>query len=404
MPKLLQINITANWGSHGRIAEDIGRLAQANGWDSYMAYGRWANPSQLPLIKIGHMADEYLHGIQSRLLDNHGLASKSATKKLLHEIDKIHPDLIHLHNIHGYYLNYPLLFHYLSENDIPVVWTLHDCWAITGHCAYFTYVKCEEWKTGCQLCNYKHTYPISLLRQRSAVNYALKQKCFTSCKKMTLVPVSQWLADIIGETFLSKYPIKMIHNGVDLNVFRCPDNPTNIFEKYKGDYIILGINSKWDSRKGLSDFFKLRQLLDSRYLIVLVGLSKQQIKKLPKGIIGIERTNSVSELAQYYAAANVFVNPTYEDNFPTANIEALACGTPVITYETGGSPEAIVEGKTGFVVPYGSVEKLARIIKDTAEVGILESMRASCRQRAEQCYDKRSRYQEYMDLYQSMIR
>ena len=403
MPKLLQINITANWGSHGRIAEDIGRLAQKNGWESYMAYGRWANPSQLPLIKIGHMVDEYLHGVQSRLLDNHGLASKKVTKKLLDEIDAIKPDLIHLHNIHGYYLNYPMLFEYLAKNDIPVVWTLHDCWPMTGHCAYFTYVQCEKWKTGCQQCNHKSTYPISLLRQRSASNYVLKEKHFTSCKRMTLVPVSQWLADIIGETFLSKYPIKMIHNGVDLNVFRRPNHPINVFEKYKGNYVILGVNSKWDSRKGLPDFIQLRKLLDSRYTIVLVGLSKPQIRKLPKAIIGIERTNSVSELAEYYAAATVFVNPTYEDNFPTANIEAMACGTPVITYDTGGSPEAIVEGMTGFVVPYGSVDSLARIIKDTAETGTFESMRSSCRQRAEQCFDKNSRYQEYMDLYRSMI-
>ena len=403
MPKLLQINITANWGSHGRIAEDIGVLAQEKGWESYIAYGRHANSSQSTLIKIGNMFDEYIHGIQSRLLDNHGLASKKTTLKLVQEIDRIKPDMIHLHNIHGYYLNYPILFQYLAKSNIPVVWTLHDCWPITGHCAYFTYVQCDKWKDGCKNCNHINTYPISYLRQRSALNYKCKKESFTQCKSMTVVPVSRWLADIIDQSFLNKYPIRMIHNGIDLNVFSGRERQTDILAQYKDKHIILGVNSKWDSRKGFKDFIKLRNLLDSRYLIVLVGLPEQQIKGLPEGVIGIRRTNNISELADYYAAATVFVNPTYEDNFPTTNIEAMACGTPVITYQTGGSPESIVEGKTGFVVPYGNVEVLADTIQNLAQSDQLLTMRETCRQHSEKFYNKNQCYQKYFDLYNTLL-
>jgi glycosyltransferase involved in cell wall biosynthesis len=401
MPKLLQINITANWGSHGRIAEEIGQLAIAQGWESYIAYGRYANPSKSHLIKIGSMTDEYIHGMQSRLLDNHGLASKGATKELLKEIDRLSPDIIHLHNIHGYYLNYPILFHYLATSGVPVVWTLHDCWPITGHCAYFTYAQCNQWKRGCKECLFKYSYPKSWFGQRSAKNYVLKKECFTKCQNLTIVPVSQWLRNIIKESFLASYPTNVIYNGVDIETFS-PTHKMSISGK-SGKYIVLGVNSVWEKRKGLEDFKKLRKLLDERFDIVLIGLDKNQIKNLPKGVIGIERTNDVYELVNFYRSATVFVNPTYEDNFPTTSIEAMACGTPVLTYRTGGSPEAIDEGKTGLVLPYGDVNALASSIMKGVESGSFELMRLSCRRRAEMMYNKNDRFQEYIKLYQSLL-
>jgi glycosyltransferase involved in cell wall biosynthesis len=400
MKKILQINITANWGSHGRIAEEIGQLAMKNGWDSYIAYGRWANPSKSHLIKIGSMWDERLHGLQSRLFDNHGLASKKATMELVDSIKKVNPDLIHLHNVHGYYLNYPILFDFLSQYNKPVVWTLHDCWPITGHCAYFTYVQCDEWKTGCRNCKQIHTYPKSLFLCRSEKNYAKKKACFCSLDKMIIVPVSQWLAEITKESYLGKFPTRMIHNGVDLEKF-CPHSCQR-GNNLQGKKILLGVSSVWEKRKGLRDFFVLRELLNDNYAIIIVGLTKEQIDTLPNGIIGVPRTNSIDELRDYYCRADVFVNPTYEDNFPTTNIEALACGTPVITYDTGGSPEAIDE-KTGIVVQYGNVTDLAEAVKKMCQLPSNENVSKACRQRAEFFFNKSDRYQEYIELYNQLL-
>ena len=402
MPKLLQINITANWGSHGRIAEEIGLLAIQNGWESYIAYGRWANPSKSHLIKIGNMWDERWHGVQSRLLDNHGLASKSATKQLINTIKEIKPNIIHLHNIHGYYLNYPLLFEFLSNVRIPVVWTLHDCWSMTGHCAYFTYAKCEKWKTECSNCENLDSYPISYIIDNSRSNYAKKKKYFNIIRNLTLVPVSDWLSGIVTQSLLKKNTVKVIHNGVDVEIFKPLGRGTLPKGLLNGKKIVLGVSSKWEKRKGLEDFIKLRNLLSNDYQIVIIGLSEGQKKKMPNGVDGICRTDNIEELVRYYSSADVFINPTYEDNFPTTNIEALACGTPVITYRTGGSPEAIDEN-TGMVVEVGDINGLVAGIKKLCLSDHKEETRRLCRERAVKYFNKNDRYREYLDLYQSLL-
>ena len=336
MPILFQINVSANWGSHGKIAEEIGQLVLAQGWDSNIAYGRIANPSKSKLIHIGSMWDERWHGVQSMLFDNHGLSSKKATKKLIESIIKVQPDLIHLHNIHGYYLNYPILFDFLKAYNKPVVWTLHDCWCFTGHCTHFEYDGCFKWQTGCYDCKFKHVYPSSLFLERSKRNYEIKKKYFTSLNNLTLVPVSNWLGNHLKNSFMKEHHIYVIHNGIDISVFKPIDVKRN-----NSTIEILGVASNWKMRKGLPDFIALRKALPQNYHITLIGLSKKEISELSSGLLGLERTNNVQELVEYYNKADILVNPTYEDNFPTINLEALACGTPVITYNTGGSPEAI---------------------------------------------------------------
>lgn len=403
MHKLLQINIVANWGSTGRITEDIGQIAMANGWESYIAYGRGNPKSTSNLIRIGNNVDMYFHVLQSRILDNHGLSSQKATRYLIKQIDGIKPDIIHLHNIHGYYINYKILFEYLAKIEIPIIWTLHDCWSFTGHCAYFDYIKCNKWKIGCSKCPQISSYPRSLIRDRSLLNYKQKKECFTSVKQMTFVPVSNWLGNLLHESYLSSYPICRIYNGIDLSVFY-PVDGQNVRVKLGNEksYLILGVASVWDRRKGLDDFLKLRELSSEEYLIILIGLNRKQIENLPSGIIGIERTNNINELVEYYSAADVFVNPTWEDTFPTTNLESLACGTPVITYKTGGSPEAIDE-KTGAVIETGNIKELAkavvRICKETDRNMNLKI----CRDRAERLFNKNDRFQEYMDLYKKIV-
>ena len=398
MPKLLQVNVVANSGSTGKIAENIGKLAIKNGWESYIAYGRGKPKSSSHLIRIGNNWDMYMHGIQSRLFDNHGLASVGATRRFIEEIERLKPDVIHLHNIHGYYLNYKLLFEYLATINTPVVWTLHDCWSFTGHCAYFDMVKCNKWQSGCKECRFKELYPVSSVFTRSNKNYLIKKKCFTSLNNLILIPVSEWLFQILNSSFMAGVNKRKIYNGIDIELFHPISNAKNIdTDKFR----ILGVANIWEERKGLSDFIKLRSLLSDEYIITLVGLNDEQIKKLPKGINGVTRTNGVRELVEYYNVADVLVNPTFEDNFPTVNMEALACGTPVITYRTGGSPEILSE-ETGIVVEKGNLVELKSAI-ETIKNNTKKHYSAACRKRAVEKYNKNDRFEEYIELYNELI-
>lgn len=390
--RLLQINVTANWGSTGKIAEQIGRLAVRQGWESYIAYGRGNPESDSNLIRIGSDWDMRFHGLQTRLFDNHGHASRGATKALIHKIEQIMTDVIHLHNIHGYYLNYPLLFDFLKSWSGPIVWTLHDCWAFTGHCAYYDYVQCDCWQSACRRCPQQGSYPASFLVDRSYQNYIDKRASFQGVRNVTLVPVSNWLKEELRHSFLESYPAVTIHNGVNIDVFK----PSS---KGKDIRHIIGVASIWETRKGLSEFVKLREVLPEEYEITLVGLSACQIKKLPPGIKGITRTENVGKLVDLYSRASVFVNPTLEDNFPTTNIEALACGTPVVTYLTGGSPESI-DADTGIVVEKGNIGELANAIESICASSHFSS--EACRRRAEIEFDQNACFQKYIDLYDKM--
>ena len=397
MAKNLQINVTANWGSTGKIAEQIGQTAMRHGWDSYIAYGRMINPSKSQLIRVGSQLDVYSHYAVSRALDAEGLLSKRATIQLVKTMEEIKPDVVHLHNIHDHYLNYPALFRYLAARDIPVVWTFHDCWAFTGHCAHFVTAGCEKWKTGCYDCPLKGDYPKSLI-DCSRRNYELKKRLFVANKNLHIVPVSDWMAGFVKESFLKDKEVTVIKNGVDLDIFK-----PSVYES-KGKNRILGVSGVWKKDKGLYDFYRLRELLDDKYEIILVGLSKEQMKELPTGIIGIEHTESVQELAQLYSSASVFVNPTYADTFPTVNLEALACGTPVITYRTGGSPEAVTP-ETGWVVEQEDVEGIASIVKslESKDKSEMSAQRMACRKRAEQEFDKNKCFEKYVELYEGVV-
>ena len=400
--KVLQINTVVNSGSTGRIAEDIGKLLISQGHESYIAFGRGNRPSTSSLIRIGNLGDIRSHIIKTRLFDRHGLGSENATKKLVEEIERINPDVIHLHNLHGYYLNVEVLFNYLKTSQIPVVWTLHDCWPFTGHCTYFDYVNCFRWQTGCYSCPNKKAYPASWFMDNSKLNYIQKKKLFNSVAMISIVAPSQWLADHVSKSFLGGYPINLIRNGIDLSIFY-PRTTGNIKERLgiRNRFMLLGVASVWDRRKGLDDFIQLHKIIDEDSVIVLVGLSPKQIKSLPGGIIGIARTENIEELAEFYSAADVFLNPTWVDNCPITNSESLACGTPVVTYRTGGSPESINE-HSGFIVPKGdnySLYSAAMKIKRKGKI----HYSPSCIARALELYNKNVKYQEYIDLYKSLI-
>lgn len=393
---LLQINVTANWGSTGKIAEQIGICAQKHGWKSYIAYGRMMNPSKNELVKIGNAFDVYEHYAESRLLDNEGLASRRATKRLIINIDRIKPDVIHLHNIHDHYLNYPMLFRYLAEKRIPVVWTQHDQWAITGHCAYILN-DCGKWQNECYDCPLSNWYSLD----RSRRNYRLKKQLLADIPSLTIVPVSEWLRDKIRQSNLKDRDIQVIHNGIDIKTFS--PQPTNAHERYCIDNhkkIVLGVAALWDARKGLNDFYELaKRLQANEYAIVIVGQRTEDIMHIENGcqMVFIDRTQNALELAQLYSSASVFVNPTYQDNYPTTNLEAIACGTPVITYRTGGSPEAI-DDSTGLVVEQGDIDGLASAVCCIAN----RDYKESCRKKAEKEFDNSKCFNPYIKLYNKL--
>lgn len=381
--KVFQINSVCGIRSTGRICTDLAEVLKSQGHECRIAYGRELVPEKYKDIsyRIGTNFGVKINALKARIFDNEGFNAKRATKKLIKEIEKYNPDVIHLHNLHGYYLNIKVLFDYIKKADKPVVWTLHDCWAFTGHCACFDFVGCKKWQSACHNCSQKNSYPKRKCKDRSKKNYIQKKAAFTGVKNLTIVTPSKWLKEIVKQSFLKSYKVEVIPNGIDLNVFK--PTPSDFREKYgiENKKIILGVASSWNRRKGLQDFIELSKVLDEENQIVLVGLTEEQKKNLPKNIIGITRTNNVKELAEIYTAADVFFNPTYEDNYPTVNLEAQACGTPVVTYKTGGSVESVPSEN---VIEKGNIEEfVAKNYQNFAKIDI----------------DKKSVYNKYMNIY-----
>ena len=361
--KVLMINVVCGLRSTGRICTDLAAELEARGHEVKIAYGREEVPEQFRkyAVRTGSDTDVRLHALKARLSDGAGFGSVSATKRFIGWVREYDPDVIHLHNIHGYYLNAEVLFDYLKACGKRIVWTLHDCWAFTGHAAFCEAAGCEKWRDGCGDCPKRMDYPKSLT-DNSAFNWRRKKDLFTSVPDMAIVTPSEWLAGLVKQSFLSGYPVTVIRNGIDTQVFRPVRGKMRERKNIRDKTVVLGVASVWDERKGLHDFIRLYDLLDrSRYAIVLVGLSERQKKELPEGMTGFTRTDSVRQLVELYSTADVYVNPTYEDNYPTTNLEAIACGTPVITYNTGGSPESA--RMFGKIIPKGNVEEIAEAIR-----------------------------------------
>ena len=397
MPKLLLINCTSNWGSTGKIAEQIGVKAMEHGWDVYVAYGRYSNPSQLKTIKIGKPWTPYIHYIEDLLFDNEGLSSRWATKRFLKKVDEIQPDIVHLHNIHDHFINYKLLFTYLAKKNIPVVWTQHDQWATTGHC-YYNLVGCERWKDECHDCPLSKWYALD----RSRRNFQWKKSLLSAIPSLTIVPVSKWLGENMRQSHLKNRPIEVIHNGIDIQTFSPQVVDVRLRYGITADKkIVLGVAALWDKRKGLADFVQLaKQLPKAEYAVVIVGKLAEEIAVAEDccQMVFVDRTQNALELAQLYSAASVFVNPTYQDNYPTTNLEAIACGTPVITYRTGGSPESVDED-TGMVVEQGDILGLQEAVLRLAT----EDCQERCRKKAIEEFDNKTCFNPYISLYNKKL-
>ena len=356
--KVVAINTVAvDYNAPGRIMTDICRAVNNVGGDTLVVYGRGDAPHGVNSYQMGGNFNFYNHTLKSRLTDSEGLHSIAVTRKMLNELEHFSPDIIHLHNLHGHYLNYPLLFDWLKTSGVPVVWTLHDCWAFTGHCAYYSSVKCNGWRTGCKLCKHAREYPSSYI-DRARYNFSKKAETFTSIDRLTVVPVSQWLADEVASSFLNKYPVKVIPNGIATNVFRHM-NVENSTPKFK----ILGVASKWENRKNLQFFIELAHASSAFANVYLVGrLSRKQRKILPDNIMLIGEIKSSEDMARVYSSVNLFINASVAETFGMTTIEAMACGLPIIVNDTTALSE-VIAGDAAFVVDINDMGKVLQMIE-----------------------------------------
>ena len=401
--RIVQINGGAK-GSTGKIMMGIADIARTQGHEVMCASpitttNRDAG-EDCGYYRIGTFNSRRVNVALARITGFNGCFAWFETYKLLKKIDEFKPDIIHLHNLHDSYINLPMLFSYIKKHNVPTVWTLHDCWAFTGQCPHFTMLKCDKWKAGCYGCPQYKEYPASLYDNTKKM-WQLKKKWFTGVKNMTIVTPSEWLAGLARESYLKQYPIEVINNGIDLNVFK--PTHSNFRKQYgiPGDkYIVLGVSFAWGYRKGLDCFVEMAEKLGEQYQIVLVGTDDEIDKNLPHNIISIHRTQNQKELAEIYSAADVFVMPTREENYPTVNMEAIACGTPVVTFDTGGSPE-MLDDKTGIVVEANDIEATKKAIKD-----ICEKKRCNDEEYIvaySKNFDMKKRFAEYIELYANVL-
>lgn len=399
--KILFINSVCGIRSTGRICAELARQLEERGHECRIAYGRVEDvppDCRHYAVKIGTGLDVKLHAVRSMLLDDHGFGSGAATRRFLEWAEDYNPDLVWLHNIHGYYLNIELLFAWLKKRpQTKVFWTLHDCWSFTGHCSHFDYVGCERWLEGCHNCPQKKEYPRSLLLDRSKRNWQKKQALFTSLPKeqMQLFTPSDWLAGVVRRSYMGKYPVRAMPNGIDTEVFRPMPSDLRSVYGLTDKKIALGAATTWYDRKGYDIFLELADLLDDSWRIVLIGVSPEQKKQLPGKILGLERTNSTEELAKWYTAADVFVNPSFEETMGLTTVEALACGTPAIVFDRTALPEVLDE-TCGMVLSDCSAKGIAKVMDDC----VFES--AACIRRA-QDYDKKKRYRALVDFCEQAV-
>ncbi|MDR2505583.1 MAG: glycosyltransferase [Oscillospiraceae bacterium] len=335
------INTSAG-GSHGAITRELAVGASAAGYSPIAAYSRGNPPGEFASVRIGSDMDMRLAGLTTRLRDNHGFANARATRRFLSKLDEIKPDLLHLHNLHGYYINVEMLFSYIKKNELPAVWTLHDCWAFTGHCSHFVRANCDKWRTLCHACPMKREYPASLLLDNSERNYRRKRSAFTNVPNLRIVAPSDWLAENVRRSFLRDYPLSVIPNGVDTNAFTPSDEMMGAMHSTTHcvvkDGSILSIAAPFDERKGFTDIIETAKLLPNKRFI-LIGLTDKQKKLLPSNAEGYGRINDRAQIIRFCRKASLLLNATYEDTYPTVNMEAIACGTPAVSYNTGGCAE-----------------------------------------------------------------
>lgn len=390
--KVVQINSVCESGSTGKICVAISELLTAQGIENYIFH---TSPKcHYPTGKqYMSLLEVKIQAFKAKMFGKYGFQSKGPTRRLIRSMEKIEPDIVQLHNLHGHNIHLGMLFSYFKRKRMKIFWTFHDCWAFTSYCMYFDMIHCDRWVTGCQKCPLCKKY--TWFFDRSKWLYKTKRELFSGLDLNIITP-SQWLANLVKKSFLKEYPVTVIHNGVDLKVFT--PRISNFRERYgisSNKIILLGVANRWEQRKGLDVFIRLAERLDAnKFQIVLVGTDHIVDEKLPPCIISIHRTADQHELSEIYSTADFFINPTREDNFPTVNIESLACGTPVITFDTGGCPEAVTED-CGIVIQKGNFNILYNILNRENDFVFSQN---DCLNRS-LFFDQDKKFKEYVDLY-----
>lgn len=396
--KILQINSVCGSGSTGRLAVQISDYLNKNDIENYIAYGFGAS-DRPNTFRFGNSIDAHLHSFLSRKLGWQGKMSHFTTWRLIRYIEHINPDIVHLHNIHGHYLNYNMLFRYLKKKNCEVVWTFHDCWPVTGKCAYFTEAKCEKWKTECFDCPQLDRYPNSD-RDRSRKSFIEKKAAFSSIEKLHIVTVSNWLKSVAEESFLGKKDIRCIYNGINTELFSYRESSIREEFKLQNKFIILGVASVWNKRKGLEHFIELSKLLKNDEVILLIGVTAEQQKSLPAKVIGIPTVKEQTDLAEWYSAADVYINFSIEETFGLVVAEAMACGTPAIVMNSTACPEVLSE-ECGFVAEPTEINSIYEAIEQIRING-KDFYSIKCRERITGLFSLEKMQKEYFQLYQKL--
>lgn len=396
--KVLQINSVCGTGSTGRIVVQISDYLNQQDVENYIAYG-YGKSGRPNTFCFGNSLDAHLHSFFSRKLGWQGKMSHIPTWHLIRYMERINPDIVHLHNIHGHYLNYEMLFQYLKKKNCQVVWTFHDCWPVTGKCAHFTEVKCEKWKTGCFECPQLDRYPDSE-RDRSRKSYLEKKEAFTSIPNLHIVTVSNWLKSVVEASFLGKADVRSIYNGIDTERFSYQDSSIREQYQLQGKFIILSLASVWNKGKGLERFIALSKKLQKDEMIVLIGVTPDQQKCLPKNIIGLPRISDQIVLTQWYSTADVYINFSIEETFGLVVAEAMACGTPAIVMNSTACPE-VVDSDTGFVVEPMDIDEVQAAI-ETIKARGKDVYSLKCKERIYQLFNLRLMQRQYCDLYKEL--
>lgn len=400
--KVIQINEYCGTGSTGKICFELANLLHFKGNSCWVIYGRKkaTKESERYGIRMTGEVGVRIHGIATRIFDRHAFSSTFETLKLLLFINSFKPDIIHLHNLHGYYINVAVLFHYIKRHNLPIVWTLHDCWTLTGHCAHFFQIGCERWISGCYQCPQKREYPASFFWDMSKFNWKKKKRIFTDIENIRIVTPSFWLSDLVSKSYLNRYQINVIPNGVDLDIFY--PRKKNIFrDRFKDKKIILGVSYIWNENKGIKDFIDLSFFLDkTKFQIVLVGSIEDKMV-VPPDIFLLNRTDSPDELAQIYSSADIYLNLSKVEVFGMTVVEAMACGCPVLSYECGGTSE-IIEGTCGSIVSNWNLNVVIEEIKKIVEYDQVETRKACLKQAKK--FSKEKMLKNYYLLYEEMLK
>ena len=398
--KIVQINSTCGVGSTGKICLAVSELLSKENIENHILYSYLDNGARPNAERLSSYTYVKLQALKAKVLGNNGFNSRGATKKMIAKLEEISPDVIHLHNIHSHDCDLKLLFGYLKGKNIKIFWTFHDCWAFTAYCHYFTMSQCDRWQTGCKGCPNIKRY--SWTFDRSRYLYELKRELFSSELDITVITPSEWLAGLVKKSFFGRYPVKVINNGIDLSLFKPSgverDREVRARLGCEGKYLVMGCSFDWDSRKGLDVFKELSERLGDDFRILLVGTNENIDKALPKNIISVHRTKDQAELAELYSASDLFVNPTREENYPTVNMEAVACGTPVLTFNTGGSIE-MLDSSVGAWVDTGDIDRLEREIRRIKEDKPFSA--ETCVSHAKN-FDMNERFREYIELYKNI--